>query len=237
MLNEGVVHVLRRGLSTSWRKPGKSLRSCLMHKFFYAWASFILGRKEFGMSLFIEIFLIGVGLSMDAFAVSICKGLSMKKIKKRDVFIIALFFGGFQALMPFIGWFLGKGFESYITSIDHWIAFILLGIIGGKMLIDGIKAEDDEETGEFKLDLKELFLLAIATSIDALAVGITFAFLNYPIVECMSIIGCTTFIISFIGVYIGKIFGSKYEHKAEIAGGIILIVIGLKILLEHLGIF
>ena len=183
-----------------------------MHKFFYAWASFILGRKEFGMSLFIEIFLIGVGLSMDAFAVSICKGLSMKKIKKRDVFIIALFFGGFQALMPFIGWFLGKGFESYITSIDHWIAFILLGIIGGKMLIDGIKAE-------------------------ALAVGITFAFLNYPIVECMSIIGCTTFIISFIGVYIGKIFGSKYEHKAEIAGGIILIVIGLKILLEHLGIF
>ena len=185
------------------------------------------------MSLFIEIFLIGVGLSMDAFAVSICKGLSMKKIKKRDVFIIALFFGGFQALMPFIGWFLGKGFESYITSI----AFILLGIIGGKMLIDGIKAEDDEETGEFKLDLKELFLLAIATSIDALAVGITFTFLNYPIVECMSIIGCTTFIISFIGVYIGKIFGSKYEHKAEIAGGIILIVIGLKILLEHLGIF
>ena len=165
------------------------------------------------MSLFIEIFLIGVGLSMDAFAVSI---------------------GGFQALMPFIGWFLGKGFESYITSIDHWIAFILLGIIGGKMLIDGIKAEDDEETGEFKLDLKELFLLAIATSIDALAVGITFNFLNYPIVECMSIIGCTTFIISFIGVYIGKIFGSKYEHKAEIAGGIILIVIGLKILLEHI---
>ena len=181
------------------------------------------------MSLFIEIFLIGVGLSMDAFAVSICKGLSMQKVKKRDVFIIALFFGGFQALMPFIGWFLGRGFESYITSIDHWIAFILLSIIGGKMLIDGIKAEDD--------DLKELFLLAIATSIDALAVGITFAFLNYPIVECMSIIGCTTFIISFIGVYIGKVFGSKYEHKAEIAGGIILIVIGLKILLEHLGLF
>ena len=190
-----------------------------MHKFFYAWASFILGRKEFGMSLFIEIFLIGVGLSMDAFAVSICKGLSMKKIKKKDVFIIALFFGGFQALMPFIGWFLGKGFESYITSIDHWIAFILLGIIGGKMLIDGIMMQ------------------GIATSIDALAVGITFTFLNYPIVECMSIIGCTTFIISFIGVYIGKIFGSKYEHKAEIAGGIILIVIGLKILLEHLGLF
>ena len=112
------------------------------------------------MSLFIEIFLIGVGLSMDAFAVSICKGLSMQKVKKRDVFIIALFFGGFQALMPFIGWFLGRGFESYITSIDHWIAFILLSIIGGKMLIDGIKAEDDEDEGEFKLDLKELFLLS-----------------------------------------------------------------------------
>ena len=191
-----------------------------MHNFFYAWASFILGRKEFGMSLFIEIFLIGVGLSMDAFAVSICKGLSMKKIKKRDVFIIALFFGGFQALMPFIGWFLGKGFESYITSIDHWIAFILLGIIGGKMLIDGIKAEDDEETGEFKLDLKELFLLAIATSIDALAVGITFAFLNYPIVECMSIIGCTTFIISFIGVYIGKILGQNMNIKQKLLVGL-----------------
>ena len=173
-----------------------------MHKFFMHGPLLFL-EKEFGMSLFIEIFLIGVGLSMDAFAVSICKGLSMKKIKKRDVFIIALFFGGFQALMPFIGWFLGKGFESYITSIDHWIAFILLGIIGGKMLIDGIKAEDDEETGEFKLDLKELFLLAIATSIDALAVQMRL-FLDYPIVECMSIIGCTTFIISFIGVYIGK---------------------------------
>lgn len=236
LLNEGVVHVLGRGLSTSWRIAWQILKN-ETHAYFLCMVSFILRRKEFGMSLFIEIFLIGVGLSMDAFAVSICKGLSMQKVKKRDVFIIALFFGGFQALMPFIGWFLGRGFESYITSIDHWISFILLSIIGGKMLIDGIKAEDDEDEGEFKLDLKELFLLAIATSIDALAVGITFAFLDYPIVECMSIIGCTTFIISFIGVYIGKVFGSKYEHKAEIAGGIILIVIGLKILLEHLGLF
>ena len=186
------------------------------------------------MNLLIEILLIGVGLSMDAFAVSICKGLSMKKVKKKDVLIIALFFGGFQALMPFIGWFLGRGFESYITSIDHWIAFILLGLIGGHMLVDGFKAEDDEEDEEFRLDLKELFMLAIATSIDALAVGITFAFLNYPIVEGMSIIGCTTFVISFVGVYIGKIFGTKYEHKAEIAGGLILIFIGVKILLEHI---
>ena len=185
----------------------------------------------------IELILISIGLAMDAFAVSICKGIKMTSKKTWHIIVIALFFGGFQMLMPIIGWFLGSRFESYITSFDHWIAFILLSIIGGKMLIDGIKAEDDEDEGEFKLDLKELFLLAIATSIDALAVGITFTFLNYPIVECMSIIGCTTFIISFIGVYIGKVFGSKYEHKAEIAGGIILIVIGLKILLEHLGLF
>lgn len=191
-----------------------------MHKFFYAWASFILGRKEFGMSLFIEIFLIGVGLSMDAFAVSICKGLSMKKIKKRDVFIIALFFGGFQALMPFIGWFLGKGFESYITSIDHWIAFILLGIIGGKMLIDGIKAEDDEETGEFKLDLKELFLLAIATSIDALAVGITFAFLNYPIVECMSIIVVQLLLFLLLVFILVRFLGQNMNIKQKLLVGL-----------------
>lgn len=149
-----------------------------MHKFFYAWASFILGRKEFGMSLFIEIFLIGVGLSMDAFAVSICKGLSMKKIKKERCFYYCTIFWRLSGFNAFYWMVFRKGFESYITSIDHWIAFILLGIIGGKMLIDGIKAEDDEETGEFKLDLKELFLLAIATSIDALAVGITFTFLN-----------------------------------------------------------
>ena len=195
-----------------------------------------LGGKKNNMGA-IEILLISIGLAMDAFAVSVCKGLAMKKMNWKKAAIIGLYFGIFQAVMPVIGYFLGTTFERFITNVDHWIAFILLSIIGGKMLIDGIKAEDDEETGEFKLDLKELFLLAIATSIDALAVGITFAFLNYPIVECMSIIGCTTFIISFIGVYIGKIFGSKYEHKAEIAGGIILIVIGLKILLEHLGLF
>lgn len=187
--------------------------------------------------LILEIFLIGVGLSMDAFAVSICKGLSMKKVKVHYVLLIGLFFGGFQALMPLVGYLLGSQFESYITSIDHWIAFILLGIIGGNMLKDGLSGEDNEESEEFKVDLKELFMLAIATSIDALAVGITFAFLNYPIIESISIIGCTTFIISCIGVYIGHIFGTKYEHKAEIAGGIILIGIGLKILLEHLGVF
>ena len=127
---------------------------------FYAWVSFILRRKEFGMSLFIEIFLIGVGLSMDAFAVSICKGLSMQKVKKRDVFIIALFFGGFQALMPFIGWFLGRGFESYIKSIDHWIAFILLLIIGGKMIFESFKKDSDDEELVTKFDVKEIFVLA-----------------------------------------------------------------------------
>lgn len=188
------------------------------------------------MALFIEIFLIGVGLAMDAFAVSICKGLTMKKVRKKYVILIALFFGGFQAFMPLLGWALGKNFEAYITSFDHWIAFILLAIIGGKMLIDGFHGDEEEEQfSEFQLDLKELLMLAIATSIDALAVGITFAFLNYPIMECITIIGCTTFIISFVGVYIGHFFGSKYEHKAEIIGGIILIIIGLKILFEHIG--
>lgn len=173
------------------------------------------------MSLFIEIFLIGVGLSMDAFAVSICKGLSMKKIKKKDVFIIALFFGGFQALMPFIGWFLGKGFESYITSIDHWIAFILLGIIGGKMLIDGIKAEDDEETGEFKLDLKELFLLAIATSIDALAVGITFAFLNYSNCGWYEYYWLYTFLLFLLLVFIlVRFLGQNMNIKQKLLVGL-----------------
>ena len=196
--------------------------------------SFLLQGGRMG---FLEILIIGVGLSMDAFAVSICKGLSTRMLKLKHALICGGYFGFFQGIMPFLGYVLGIQFKDKIESIDHWIAFILLSIIGGKMLIDGIKAEDDEDEGEFKLDLKELFLLAIATSIDALAVGITFAFLNYPIVECMSIIGCTTFVISFIGVYIGKVFGSKYEHKAEIAGGIILIVIGLKILLEHLGLF
>ena len=205
-----------------------------MHKFFYAWASFILGRKEFGMSLFIEIFLIGVGLSMDAFAVSICKGLSMKMIKKRDVFIIALFFGGFQALMPFIGWFLGKGFESYITSIDHWIAFILLVGIGINMVKEAFNKESENRNDN--VDVKTMLVLSIATSIDALAIGITFACLKIHIVMPVITIGLITFIISVIGVKIGNRFGDKYEKKAEIMGGVILILLGIKILLEHLGI-
>lgn len=190
------------------------------------------------MALFIELFLVGVGLSMDAFAVSICKGLGMEKINKKQALTIGLYFGGFQALMPLIGWFLGIRFQQYITSIDHWIAFVLLVFIGGKMIWEAIHDKDDEviEKKDQPLDHKETLLLAIATSIDALAVGITFAFLDTPIVEAIVIIGCTTFVLSIIGVVVGNFFGTRYKKKAEIAGGIILIFIGVKILLEHLGV-
>lgn len=189
------------------------------------------------MSIYLEIFLIGVGLSMDAFAVSVCKGLGMRKINKLHTIIIALFFGGFQAFMPFAGWLLGTRFEKYITNIDHWIAFALLLVIGGKMVYEVIKGEDeeiDDNKGD-ALDIKELVILAIATSIDALAVGITFAFLSYPVLQSVSIIGITTFVLSIAGVIIGNVFGSKYKSRAELAGGLILILIGLKILMEHLG--
>lgn len=187
---------------------------------------------------FVELFLIGVGLSMDAFAVAICKGLNMRgKINFKHAGIIALFFGGFQAIMPLIGYFLGIGFEKYITRIDHWIAFILLCFIGGKMIVEAIKEWNEvDKQEEDRLDIKELFVLAVATSIDALAVGITFAFLNVNIWSAISIIGATTFVLSIIGVVIGNKFGSKYKSKAELVGGIILVLIGAKILLEHLGI-
>lgn len=190
------------------------------------------------MALIIELFLIGVGLSMDAFAVSICKGLGMNKINKKQAFTIGLYFGGFQALMPLIGWFLGIRFQQYITSIDHWIAFILLVCIGGKMVVEAVRDKHDEviEKKDQPLNHKEMFLLAVATSIDALAVGITFAFLDTPIIEAIVIIGCTTFVLSIVGVIVGNFFGTRYKKKAEIIGGIILILIGLKILLEHLGI-
>ena len=193
----------------------------------------------------IEIFLIGVGLSMDAFAVSICKGLSMPRLNSKQMLIIGLFFGGFQALMPLIGWALGTSFESLITPVDHWIAFLLLGFIGAKMIFDVIRGSDDENAdpaesnaaaSEQKLDLKELLMMAIATSIDALAVGITFAFLGISIIEAIIIIGITTFVLSILGVVIGHFFGSRFEKPATIIGGIVLILIGLKILLEHLGI-
>jgi manganese efflux pump family protein len=186
---------------------------------------------------FIELFIVAIGLSMDAFAVSLCKGLNMRKLNYRYAWIISLFFGGFQAIMPIIGWALGKGFAEYITAFDHWIAFALLVIIGGKMLFEGIKKDKDESdcSCEDSLDLKELFILAIATSIDALAVGISFAFLQVSILPAAVLIGVTTFILSFAGVTIGNRFGAKFQDKAEIAGGIVLIMIGIKILLDHLG--
>lgn len=184
-----------------------------------------------------ELLLIGVGLSMDAFAVAVCKGLNMKKVNKIHCVVIALFFGGFQALMPLIGWALGRQFETYITSVDHWIAFVLLVLIGGNMVKESIQKEEEAACPcDNRLDIKELFCLAIATSIDALAVGITFAFLQVKILPAVAIIGVTTFILSAIGVFVGNIFGSRYKNKAELAGGIILILIGLKILLEHIGI-
>lgn len=198
--------------------------------------------------IFIELLLVAIGLSMDAFAVAICRGLNMKKWNVTHSFIIALFFGAFQGIMPIIGWFLGSRFEQYITSVDHWLAFLLLSIIGVNMLKEASSNKEScpcndtvccQSTNSVatSLDLKELFLLAIATSIDALAVGITFAFLGIDIIRAATIISITTFLLSFAGVIIGNRFGSKYEKKATIAGGIILIIMGLKILMEHLGVF
>ena len=179
-----------------------------------------------------ELFLVGVGLSMDAFAVAICRGLGMKRLEWRQAFLVAVFFGGFQALMPALGWALGKQFERYIVNVDHWIAFLLLGYIGGKMIWD---AFHEEEACPASFRVRELLLMAIATSIDALAVGITFAFLQVAIAPAAALIGCTTFTISLAGVWIGCRFGSRYKNKATFAGGLILCLIGLKILLEHLG--
>ena len=177
----------------------------------------------------VELFLIAVGLSMDAFAVAVCKGLAMKKCTWTKAGIVGLYFGVFQAGMPLIGYVLGVQFKDFITSIDHWIAFILLGIIGFNMVRES--REEECETASEALDVKTMIGLAV----DALAVGVTFAFLQVKIVPAVSFIGVTTFIISVAGVKIGNIFGAKYKSKAELAGGIILILMGVKILLEHLG--
>ena len=185
------------------------------------------------MDLF-EIILVGVALAMDALAVSICKGLSMKKIKWKSVFIIALYFGIFQAIMPIFGYFLGSTFSEIVQKIDHWIAFIFLGIIGVNMIKSSM--DDEIEKRNDKIDFKTMSVLAIATSIDALAVGITFAFFKVNLLLAISIIGAITFFISFVGVLIGNKFGDKFQNKAELAGGIILIMIGFKILLEHLNV-
>ena len=223
----------------------------------------------------LELFILAVGLSMDAFAVSICKGLALPKINLRSAGIVGLWFGAFQALMPLIGYLLGVNFREYIVSIDHWIAFVLLALIGANMIKEALSDDDEEEEAEIRnlkrgleeetigvysfdscsisptgqvalsresnelkeiLGFKTMFLLAIATSIDALAMGVTFAFLNVNIIPAISFIGIVTFTCSAIGVKIGNVFGLKYKSKAEIAGGVILILLGCKILIEHLGI-
>ena len=181
---------------------------------------------------FAELFLIGVGLSMDAFAVSICKGLSVRSLRPKHALLAGLYFGGFQFLMPVTGWLLGYRFEAMIQSVDHWIAFALLSLIGGNMIKESF-GSDDELSDDF--GVKTMALLAVATSIDALAVGVTFAFLEVKILPAAGLIGVTTFLLSAAGIYIGHVFGMRYKARAERLGGVILILMGLKILLEHLG--
>lgn len=181
-----------------------------------------------------ELFIIAVGLSMDAFAVSICKGLSVRKATMRHALCVGLYFGGFQALMPAIGYLLGSQFEALITSVDHWIAFILLGIIGASMIREALSHEEERLDDSFAV--KTMLTLAVATSIDALAVGVTFAFLRVEIVPAVCFIGVVTFCFSALGIKIGNAFGTKYKNKAELFGGAVLILMGVKILLEHLGI-
>ena len=186
--------------------------------------------------IFIEAFLLGIALSMDAFAVSICKGLCMKKVNIKQALIIALFFGGFQALMPLLGYLLANSFAVYIESIDHWIAFVLLAFLGGKMIFDVIRGDDDDCDCCKPFRIKEIFVMAIATSIDAAAAGIALAMDGANIWLNISFVGVVTFIMCIGGVFIGNKFGTRFKDKATLAGGIILILIGVKILLEHLGI-
>ena len=186
------------------------------------------------MSL-IEVFLVGVGLSMDAFAVSVGKGLAMGRAVWREALKLALAFGAFQALMPVLGWLLASGFAQVMASVDHWVAFILLSVVGGKMLYDAFRGEDGEGAGAWKpVSIAELLMLAVATSIDAFAVGITFVALDTPLFPAVAIIGLTTFAISYAGVWVGGKFGERYSTAAEALGGCILIAIGLKVLVEHL---
>lgn len=187
----------------------------------------------------LEIFLVGIGLSMDAFAVSICKGLAMPAVNKKQALLIGAYFGVFQALMPLAGWLLGSQFARHVTKLAPWIAFVLLAWIGGSMLRESLsKKEEDEEVEPAELRHKELFLLAVATSIDALAVGVSFSMveLSVPIGAAAALIGCITFAISVGGVFVGHIFGARYKNRAEFVGGAILILIGVKILLEHFGV-
>lgn len=183
-----------------------------------------------------ELFIIAVGLSTDAFAVAVCKGLSVQKLEKKHIFITGLWFGGFQGLMPLIGYFLGSAFERYITPIDHWVAFVLLGLIGANMIKESL-SKDEQCCDDASFSVKTMLVMAVATSIDALAVGITFALLpEVNITAAVLFIGVITFVLSCIGIKIGNAFGSKFKSKAELAGGVILILMGTKILLEHLGV-
>lgn len=191
-----------------------------------------MGKEEKELGI-IELFVLAVGLSMDAFAVSVCKGLSLGKINKKHMILAGAWFGGFQALMPLLGYYLGKFFTDAIIEYDHWIAFILLVIIGGKMIKESF---DGDEHMDGSMTVRSMLLLAVATSIDALAVGVTFAFLRVSILPAVSFIGVVTFVCSAVGVKIGSIFGTRYKARAELCGGIILIIIGGKILLEGIGI-
>lgn len=182
-----------------------------------------------------ELFVIAVGLSMDAFAVAICKGLSVEKVRPRHSIIVGAWFGGFQALMPFLGYLLGSSFAQKIEFIDHWVAFVLLGLIGANMLREAVTEHEDEEVeqnGSF--GIKSMFPMAVATSIDALAIGVSFAFLQVQIVPAVTFIGVITFVLSAVGVCIGNVFGARYKSKAEFVGGLVLIGMGVKILIEHL---
>ncbi len=186
------------------------------------------------MSL-LELFVLAVGLSMDAFAVAACKGLSVERVRPRHALCAGLWFGGFQALMPLLGWLLGSRFQQAIESIDHWIAFFLLLFLGANMLREGLGQQEEEESGD-SFGWRQMLPMAAATSIDALAVGVTFAFLQVRIIPAVSFIGCTTFVLSAIGVWAGSILGGRCQRGAKIAGGCILILMGAKILLEHLGV-
>lgn len=188
----------------------------------------------------LEIILIAVGLAADAFAVSVCKGLAIEKLKLKDTLIVGAYFGIFQAAMPLIGYYVGTTFSRYITAFDHWVAFLFLAVIGGRMIYESFKKETAEEAKNdgknASLAFKAMLPLALATSIDALAVGITFSVITVNIFAAVAVIGAITFILSALGVKLGNLFGMKYKSKAEFIGGVILILIGLKILLEHLGV-
>lgn len=181
---------------------------------------------------FAELLILAVGLSMDAFAVSVCKGLSIRGLMPRHAVIVGLWFGAFQALMPAVGWLLGASFTDMISAVDHWIAFVLLAFIGGNMIREALGK--DEEDCDPSLAPLAMLVLAVATSIDALAVGVTFAFLRVDILPAVTLIGVCTFLISAVGVKVGNVFGARYKSKAELFGGVVLVLIGLKILLEHL---